>query len=79
MSPGGMKLNADLNLHIEQNKKLPIFVYFDINNEELTYFGSIVWQKYKGLSYNYGIKLYVDEHDKANIVRQLKIYARLHA
>lgn len=74
----GMKLNSELNLPLGSKGRIHLLISFKLNDQEMTYYGAIVWQSYKGTSYNYGVKLWVYDNDKERLIKHLKTYSRQH-
>ena len=75
ISPGGMKIEASLNLPANQQVELTMQV--NIEEVQLTLVGEIVWQKKQSNKFYYGIELITEDYEDA-IIDALKKYQKAH-
>ena len=75
ISPGGLKMEASLNLPAKQQVELTINVH--VEDVELTLVGVIMWQKHQFNKYFYGIELITEDYEDS-IIDALKKYQKAH-
>lgn len=76
ISPEGIKLSSKLNIPKIDNRFIKIFVRFNLNQKGFEFKGDIIWKKKKGASCDYGIDMDVDEEERTELIKQLKIYSK---
>ena len=76
ISMAGVKINSKLNIPEINHKDIKLSLRFNLNDKELKYYGTFVWKKAKGETYDYGVQIVIAEETKKDLVEQLKIYAK---
>ncbi|MCQ6277173.1 PilZ domain-containing protein [Bacillus sp. V3B] len=76
ISPSGVKLNSALNIPETDHKSIKLSLRFNVNEEEFTFIGEIVWKKEMAITNDYGIKLLVEEDEEQVLIEQLKLHSK---
>ncbi|WP_226035134.1 PilZ domain-containing protein [Aquibacillus saliphilus] len=72
ISPGGLKISTEFDLHSSENKIEVEISFLLVSNKSIV--GEIVWKK-KKLNYFYGIDLLIDEESSQELIKELKTYS----
>lgn len=72
ISPNGVKIETHSKLYMGGK----ISISFVINYSELSFLGTLMWEKNFGGKWLYGVQLENDDHQKEMITNEIKDYVR---
>lgn len=76
ISPEGGRLASTLNIPDSDHKEIQLSISFNLNQKEFALLGNMMWKKQKGVTYEYGIHLDVDDSTKQDLIDELKVYSK---
>ncbi len=76
VSPGGMKIAAELEFPDPKKTKIQLEIEFILKENTLVLHGEIVWKAIFSSSYEYGIDFTTPESERQQLIDDLKDYAK---
>ena len=74
ISPGGVKLNTELEIPKTEKKDIELSVSFTLNEIAFEVTGEVVWKK-EAAGFDYGLDLLISEEERESLVEEVKKFA----
>lgn len=76
LSPNGMKLNTSIDIPMSNREDVKITARFKFSQLEHCILGKIIWKQKAINSFFYGIQFSLDEQEREEMIRDLKLFAK---
>lgn len=76
ISPHGMKLLSDLDVHLDTHKKIKAEIQVFLNEDPFSVTGNFAWQKKELHGYGYGVEIVSNKESEAMVIAELKKFSK---